>query len=114
MAKLILLICFFSINAFSQIAKQLDEMEASSYVGKYKLEVQKTVMEGEIRFNQPFLYFYAEGLQEFKLLEMPKRDQFKSEKFEVSILFIRNEFREVESAKIWFHGQEFIAKKVSY
>ncbi|MES2794964.1 MAG: hypothetical protein V4683_03305 [Bacteroidota bacterium] len=114
MLKLIFLICFVSINAFSQVSKQLDEIEASRYVGKYKLEVQKTVMEGEIRFNQPFLYFYTEGLPEFKLLEMPEKDQFKSEKYEVSILFIRNEFREVESAKIWFQGQEFIAKKMGY
>ncbi len=105
------LFCFFAI-AFCKAQSQLSDMEAGAYVGKYKIETNNIVAEGEIRFENSALFFFTEGIPEVKLVQAPEIDKFRADKFEVILQFMRNEFKEVIAAKIWFQGQEFLAKKL--
>ena len=104
----------FGIFSISSVRAQLPltDMEAGAFVGKYKIETNNIVAEGEIRFENASLTFYTEGLPEVKLIQAPEIDKFRADKFEVILQFVRNEFKEVIAAKIWFQGQEFMAKKL--
>jgi hypothetical protein len=105
------ILSFFTIN-ICNAQLPLTDMEASAYVGKYKIETNNIVAEGEIRLENSALIFFTEGIPEVKLIQAPEIDKFRADKFEVILQFIRSEFKEVIAAKIWFQGQEFLAKKL--
>jgi hypothetical protein len=78
------------------------------------LAIQEISAEGEIRFKENALYFYTEGFPELKLIPLPEIDQFKADKYDIVLQFVRNDYKEVESAKIRFQGKEFLAKKIYF
>jgi hypothetical protein len=113
MAKIttIVFLLLFSLKALSQTNKPIDEIEAQVYLGKYQIEHSNFIASGQVRFENANLYFFTEGIPEVKLLQLPENDKFKADKFEVILQFIRDDFKEVIAAKIFFQGQEFFAKK---
>jgi hypothetical protein len=102
------------MEIYSQEIAPLKEMEAAAFVGKYRMELPEFIAEGEIKFDQKYLYFYSDGLPELKLISLPEIDKFKAEKYDIFLQFIRNDFKEIEAAKIWFQGKEFLAKKINF
>jgi hypothetical protein len=116
MNKIIVMFCFIVLasNTYGQEIKLLNELEANAYLGKYKLEIQEIQAEGEIRYSHNYLYFFTEGIPELKLIQLPEIDKFRAEKYEIILQFLRNDFKEIEAAKIWFQGKEFLAKKINF
>lgn len=112
MKKIALFFISFLSIAICKAQLPLTDMDASAYVGKYKIETNNIVAEGEIRFENSALIFFTEGFPEVKLNQAPEIDKFRADKFEVILQFMRSEFKEVIAAKIWFQGQEFLAKKL--
>ncbi len=101
----------FLMASFSFAQQQMADYEANAYIGKYEIETQSIKATGLIRYENGGLIFFTEGIPEVKLWPEMEVDKFRADKFEVTLLFIRNEFKDVIAAKIWFQEQEFLAKK---
>lgn len=105
---ILLLVLGLSNSAQSQIGEQ----EAESYLGKYKIETNNLIAEGEVLFENQNLVFLTDGIPRVILFQLPEYDKFKADKFEIILQFLRDDFKEVVAVKIYFQGQEFLAKKV--
>lgn len=96
----------------SAVQCQITEQEAENYLGKYIIETNNLIAEGEVLFENQNLVFFTEGIPKVILKPMPDYDRFKADKFEILLQFIRDEFKEIVAVKIYFQGQEFLAKKI--
>ncbi len=97
---------------FVSAQSRLTETEAEPYLGKYKIETNTIEAQGEVYFENQNLIFFTEGVPQVKLLQLPEYDRFKADKFDVLLQFVRDDFKEIIAVKIFFQGQEFLAKKI--
>ena len=105
-------ILLFLLGLSNAAQSQISELEAESYLGKYKIETNHLIAEGEVLFENQNLVFLTEGIPRVILMQMPEYVKFKAVKFEIILQFLRDDFKEVIAVKIYFQGQEFLAKKV--
>ncbi len=99
-----LLLCFFKINTKAQ--KTIELFKAKEYVGAYNIKHNQVEGTGNIYWENNALVFKAEGIATVTLEQGSLEDEFYAKKV-LKIVFLRDDFKKVVGAKLYYQGQEF-------
>lgn len=100
---------FFGLDLKAQ--KTIELYKAKEYVGAYQIKHNQIEGNGNIFWENNALVFKAEGLATVTLEQGNLEDEFYAKRV-LKIVFVRDNFKKVIGAKLFYQSQEFeVAKK---